>query len=110
MNLNPIYWLRLTKVIKTKIDGHYVFKKNDYFKVFISKKINGIECTHVSDSNIKGQSKPQFIAEVYHKVDLDLHKFTQPNECHIYHAEHPKEIFNLEQSFKPFKEIIELKD
>ena len=68
MNFNPIY----SKTVKTKIDGHYVFKYHNFMKVFVSNLIDGVECTYVSDRNMKGQPKPQYIAEVYHKVDVNL--------------------------------------
>lgn len=104
---SPIYWLRFTKTVKTKIDGHYILKAKEKFMVFLSQPINGVICTKISDKNIKDQEKPQYIAEKTHHFDPDLHKLTQPNECNVYYAKYSKDLIPLEQKLSCIDKITE---
>jgi hypothetical protein len=107
MTPNPIHWLRLLKKFKTNIDGHYVLKVKDNFQVFTSNQIAGIKCYKISEINIKGELKSQYLALPVHKYNQGLHKLTQPDECKVYYDSHKKELFYFEQKLESIIESTE---
>ena len=97
---SPIFLLNFIKKVRTKIDCHFILKNKDNFQVFTSKPINGIKCHKISDSNIKSEPKPQFLADNVTKFDSSLHKLTQTKECHTYYDAHRKELFPFVQKLE----------
>ncbi|RYX79867.1 hypothetical protein EON71_00140 [bacterium] len=102
---SPIHLLRFLKTVKTKIDGHFILKIENKFMVFTSKPINGLVCHKVSETNIKGQPKAQYIAENVHTYDPSLHKLTQTNDCNVFYSSNNKELLSYEQKLKLISEL-----
>lgn len=100
MNTSPIFLLNFFKKVKTQIDGHFILKSKEKFQVFTSKPLTNIKCQKVSDTNIKGEPNPQYLACNVIKFDPTLHKLSQTKECHTYYNDHRKELDPFEKSLE----------
>ncbi len=54
--------------------------------VFTSEPLKEVKCHLVSQTNIKGQAKPQYIAEKIHTFDPKLHSIKSTAEGDSYYA------------------------